>query len=382
MSVETLSESVAECMGFLNSPGFAEFANCADTIEFTRYCDKIFDTMNSKRIINNNIFKSALNAENKDEIFAFYDKAIDYLKHLKLKPNGKPIYEGQSKTFVRGFIINMTNIKMIYEDIVGTHIMDYLPVFRLSQDLLESYFGRVRQLHGCNDNPTCQQFISAYRKLFANDGIRSSELANCIDDLNILTISSHRSRRPTLNELNASTIDDSLSDSMCEQGLEQIGDMNFLADGLEDASIAYLAGFIEKKIDFSRFECSDCINVLRENDKILASMCMQSSYTQIPCRSTYNVCKIANRDVNVHKRRSHFSYEALFNVIMREINMNSLFSNSNFEHDPMHKYYFVTFIIEEFIRLQSNQIAKTKTLDMQRKILRKGLHKYVHFIGQ
>lgn len=383
LAVETLSESVATCMEYFRDLGFNEFADCTETITFIRFCDKMFDTMNTKLISNNNnIFKSALNDANKNEIFAFYDEAIAYLKRLKLKSDGKPIYTGKNKTFVRGFIVNMTNIKMMYKDLVDTKIMNCLPVFRVSQDLLESLFGRIRQQNGCNDNPTCQQFMSAYRKLFINNSIRSSELANCIDDLNILTISSHRSRRPILNGSNTPTCDESLEESVCERSLEQICNLNPLVDGLEDVSIAYLAGFIEKKITNSRFECSDCLNVLKENEKILESQYMKSQHTQIPCRSTYTICKIANRNLNTYKRRSECNYDALFNFIMREINLSSLYINSNFVHDEMHKYYFVSFVVEEFLRLQSNQIARTTTLNLQTKIMRKGLHKYVHFLGQ
>lgn len=383
LAVETLSESVASCMEYFRDLGFDEFANCTETVKFIRFCDKIFDTMNTKLINNNgNIYKSALNAANKNEIFEFYDEAIAYLKSLSMKSGGKPLYSGLNKTFVRGFIVDMTNIQMIYKDLVDTNIMNCLPVFRITQDLLESLFGRIRQQNGCNDNPTCQQFMSAYRKLLVNNGIRSSELANCIDDLNILTISSCRSRRPILNDSNPPTFDESLTDSVCDKDLAQISNLNPLIDGLEDVSIAYLAGFIEKKITVSRFECGACLNVLNENAKILRSQYMKSQYTQLPCRSTYNVCKIANRHLNLYKRKSDFNYDTLFNSIMREIDLGSLYSNSNFEHEEMHKYYFVTFIVEEFLRLQSNQIAKTSTLNMQQKILRKGLHKYVHFLGQ
>ena len=43
--------------------------------------------------------------------------------------------------------------------------MNFLCTYKFSQDHLELFFGKVRRLGGCNNNPTARQFVSAYRKL-------------------------------------------------------------------------------------------------------------------------------------------------------------------------------------------------------------------------
>lgn len=86
-AVETLSSSTANCMEFLMSNGVPEFADASATIEFTRIFDTLWDIMNAHRVQNNskNVYKSALNPNNKNEVFIFLHDAKSYLQSLKLK---------------------------------------------------------------------------------------------------------------------------------------------------------------------------------------------------------------------------------------------------------------------------------------------------------
>lgn len=84
LAVQLLSKSVADalklCGQELNS---SYFSNSAATIEFIELFNDVFDILNSRRF-NQSGFKIAICEKNKSKIFAFIEKAIDYIKSLKV----------------------------------------------------------------------------------------------------------------------------------------------------------------------------------------------------------------------------------------------------------------------------------------------------------
>lgn len=298
LAVETLSNSVADSMEFLKDRGFEEFSDATATIKFVRTLNNIFDVMNSKRIVDSNVFKSALHPPNHKYIFDFFDEVILYLQTLKM-PDGGAIISSKCRTSFRGFIINMINLKSIYKDCIETGLMDFLPTYKFSQDHLECFFGRIRSLNGYNDNnPTVEQFCSAFRKTVINKELTSSEFGNCKDSLNILFISSRRPKLKSNKDLRTISFDQLMENTQHVEKRDQIEHCDYLLEDLEHTSISYSAGCIENKIENSgRFVCAECTNVFFENDKIVESI--RSSKTQTP--------RLRSRYVVSHKNTSRFS---------------------------------------------------------------------------
>jgi len=56
------------------------------------------------------------------------------------------------------------------------------------QDHLEFFFGSIRSLGGCNNNPTVRQFKSAFKKILIRSEVRDSALGNCIPVENIMIL--------------------------------------------------------------------------------------------------------------------------------------------------------------------------------------------------
>lgn len=201
-AVELLSNSVAEAMEFLMKNGVPEFQGAAATIKFIRTFDRLFDVMNTMRILNGNIYKSALNPTNKAEIFAFLLETKHYIASLEIigKKNNKrqKVVKSTAKTGFRGYIINIVTVMNMYEKFVENEkLMPFLAMYRLSQDHIEMLFGRIRSMNGHNDNPNAVQFESALRKLLFNCDIRISSRSNismigCTS--NILCVSSRRAK--------------------------------------------------------------------------------------------------------------------------------------------------------------------------------------------
>lgn len=378
LAAETLSNSVAASMQFLMDKNFPEFSNASATIKYIRVMNDLFDIMNSKRILSSNSLKSAINPLNHEFIFKYFENAIEYLKKIKLS-DGRTVICTALRTAFRGFIINMISLKSIYEECIESGLMDYLPTFKFSQDHLESLFGRIRSMNGYNDNPTVEQFCAAFRKIVVNNEITSSELSNCVDSLNILYVSSGR---PKLNSTQSTPNDKKseyeifLDNIEHMEEKEEIENCDYLLDDLEKTSVAYTAGWIEKKIDSSdRYICVQCVNLFYENDKVLDYI--NSAKTQAPYQTTFKICKIAQKFIKSFVKDPTYKYLKLLNNIMREIDYENAYPKTNFEGHESHKYDLIKAIVEEYIRIQVTYTAKRVTLNEQKTMMRNHLKKLI-----
>lgn len=78
----------------------------------------------------------------------------------------------------------------------------------------------------------------------------------------------------------------------------------------------------------------------------------------------------------------NFDYDILVSGISRDISYVNMYARTDFEGHEHHKFSIVEFIVEEFIRIQANYMAKNATLNEQEKMLRNKLKKIIHNLGQ
>lgn len=395
LAAETLSNSVADSMEFLMRNGNKEFVNCSATVKFIRIFNNIFDLLNTKEVNSSNMFKSSITSLTQENVFSYFEEAITYIRSLKIEVIRKVKKSGAKKTMTkqiksimltdkragfRGFITDMTNLKSIYEECVNSNAMENLHTFRFSQDPLESLFGRIRSLNGFNDNPTVEQFCAAYRKVLLNTEINSSALSNCIDCLNILKISSRKYNTKEIDNCEQKLFD--LNEYLDLIGkteqVQQFEKCNYAIDSLDACSVAYTAGTIELKIENAgRFHCDECRYVFAKNQKI--SVPFNSTTACVPCESTYQICALAYKHLNT-MCHVDFNYRLLLDTILRDVKYTDMYSETNFENHQAHKFSFV--IVEEFLRIHANYMAKKATLNEQEKMLRTQLKKIVLLSGQ
>lgn len=245
LATETLSKSVADSMEFLMLKGKKEFADCAATIRFIRIFDNIFDILNSKDVTKS-MFKTAITLANYSRLFTYFEEAIRYIKSLRLELDGQRLLFSKRRTAFRGLIIDMVNTQSVYHKLIASNTIESLSTFRFSQDPLESLFGRIRSLNGYNDNPNEQQFCSALRKVTVNTEVTCSSFSNCVDSLNILTISS---MKPAVNETHRFGVIEYLKYVDDNKEMQKVKAYESSLVSLENCSIAYIAGIIERKIE-------------------------------------------------------------------------------------------------------------------------------------
>lgn len=178
-----------------------EFYESAATFKFIRRTNNVFDILNSKDD-SGIYFKRSLTPETKSDYFRYFDESIEYFQNLMLKVDGNSILTSKSKTPFFGFIVDLDNIREFYMKYVESGIINSVSTFRFSQDHLETLFGYIRQMFGCNDNPSATQFQSAWRRLLGQHQITASEFANCAtNDTEFLTVLNCSSRTKNKNSI-------------------------------------------------------------------------------------------------------------------------------------------------------------------------------------
>lgn len=336
----------------------------------------IFNTSFNDTLENNNlnVYKTPLSRKNADLIFDFLNKSTEYIKFLSLRKT--KIIESGRKTFVLGFLVNIYNLKKIYEEYILMDKLEFIPTFQQSQDPLESFFGRIRSKLGFNRNPTQEQFKSAFRKILINTEITSSKFANCRDQLNILHVSSKKPETDTNSiSINISHLNNQ------QESFEPFNPNDCLLDVLKETTIVHFASDIEEKIRASNFKCSACLQVLNENSKVSKDSNVTKILKEIPCESTVYTCKVAEKYINIFLRRSKFDYDLLFDTIINAVDYKHIFPKSDFNQhtDPNHEQFFIQFIVEEFIRSRATHIARNLTESYSHG---EKWEKILHFKGQ
>lgn len=228
---------------------------------------------------------------------------------------------------------------------------------------------------GFNTNPTAQQLSGVLRKILVLDEIKGSHLANCEDQLDILTISSNPKQKKCdsfRNSLQVTVNDDTNSIS------------NIKLDFRDLYTIKMRAGTIEKKIRHAVPRCQheQCVNIFKRNDDKIQGNFHENGLTQRPTNSTVRICELIYKWFIVHNDIYSFDYNQFYRQILDTIPFNDLYTHVDFSHDTKHKSEFILFIIDEYIRLHATYLARVSTIKIHTKFIGKTSQKYKHFSGQ
>lgn len=389
VAVQTISNSVAESIDKLAACGVEQFSNTDGTVEFLKNFDKLFNIFNSDKKVECK-YKSPICNESKESVFRFMDYMLEYIDGLTLL--GKPITKTVRNTPFIGFKSNIVALKMMWEELVESKVIDEIKTTSIQQDYLESFFGRVRSSCGNNTNPSQEQFAANFRRTLVNRELTCSAFSNCIDKLDILTVSSSQLKATRTEEkefIMVSHPDDVLSqsDENEDEFLDQENAEEFVINSpAEHLSIANIAGTIEAMTQKNRkFNCNDCSCIFESNNKIDSSFFVKHKKNTLPCQSTYDLCDVSNRIMSEYFNQVHeslFDYDKLFGKIKSKIKCEDLFTATNFEHDASHRTFIVDLIVDEFIRIRAIHRAREMTLNQYKAFVRSTKTHSIHFCNQ
>lgn len=87
-------------------------------------------------------------------------------------------------------MVTMKSVLQLAKYVFTKQVLSYFLTYKLSQDHLETFFACVRRMGGHNNNPSCRQFRSSYKKLLTHVNAIVPDGANCTsqDETNVLKV--------------------------------------------------------------------------------------------------------------------------------------------------------------------------------------------------
>lgn len=224
--------------------------------------------------------------------------------------------------------------------------IECIPTYSLTQDPVEIFFGKCRALNGYNDNPTFQQFKSAYRKILVHSTVFLSKGSNCtnFDTIsepfsNILFVSSNKHS----SQSNENQFMDALPEELDElhehlHTIESLQQSNSIDPRWADPTLIHIASTIETRIRMADVYCPHCVLAFEDNEKV-GTRSIVSKYQ--PCRSTYTICKAVDRFLKSQFLRGKQMINTIYCAIADHLDIDSLYirSSTDFQHDQNHKLF-------------------------------------------
>lgn len=392
LATQLLSKSVAEALTFCSKVlKLEDFLNAGPTIKFITIMNDAFDTLNSRKISDFN-FKQALCEKNIEKIKEFFASVTDYITALK-DCNGTSILKCNRKTGFLCMLASMKSLLCMYESFVReNNNLSFIPAYKLSQDHLELFFGSIRSCGGYNNNPTCRQFISAYKKILIHAEIREHGMGNCIplQYINILKCSSTSNKKKTDN-----TDKNVVTEKLITFGENSHFDHDYVFhSNLSQYSkeiVIYISGFIAKTL-LCTLTCETCSSTIAGTKDDLENTFLafknQGGLT-FPSDDLIRICM--DFEITLHTYSSHELFttsikEQLEHNILNQFLNKDIFLELSITHEQdtieEHVINLITNIIAQYYKLRMHYICKRAINENNQSYVRTFYNKLILFKRQ
>lgn len=380
LATQTLSNSVAVAIKYLQKTN-VNFKNSIPTIKFIEIFDRLFDVFNSINFSKQGL-KKPLCDSNFNSVMAFFQEAEVYIRELKLE-DGTSVLTSKNKTGLIGFLVAIQSVKNLFSRLIKASppSLNFLCMYKFSQDHLEVEFSKIRSRGGFNNNPSAKMFEVAYKRLILHDEIKISKNANIIEITSDIV-------KPGSGNLFSDKINYKFNQNSDIQVIEE--EVEVMYEPLSEFSqniLGYIAGFIQKKL-LKQIKCPKCIVSISRNNTFNELIHLKNFGRLIyPNNNIVAVTKIAETSFRVVKACNHFSseyfYQNILNHAMNNMN-NTIFEDlvdHTFDIFENHRIYLIKAIIIEYLRIRLHHLAKHTSLSFHNKYIRQHLTKTIHFSG-
>ena len=258
IAVQTLSASTADSLDFCREKlQLTDFKGSEPTSKFIRQIDSLFDVMNSRNILSKG-FKSPMkesNLKNWKELFSSSLKSLSEITDT----SGRKLIHSPRKTGFLGFIINIHSFTYLFETLVESKKLNFLLTYKASQDHVELFFCAIRSRLGANNNPTSDEFKSAYKRLLVHHQIKGNRGNSIVqDDTSILQISPEKVQSKAKSTKNEICLEKkySLLFENDEHDYSIVSHLPALSE-FQTAVLEYIAGFTVK-MAIKLLKCCTC----------------------------------------------------------------------------------------------------------------------------
>lgn len=260
---------------------------CQITADFVKHFDSLFNCFNCRKPKSTIPFQHAMTINSNHKEFLM--EMLDWLPKVQPKSSRLPCLEGWQ--------LSIRSLLGLFEELHEKHEVKYLLTGRLNQDCLENLFSVIRGKGGHRDNPSTQEFRSAFLQVLVDRLFLTSSSKNCQDDLDQFLFHLQASSQVTPLQ----TIESSTKVSLINCDVEE-GQFSSLSDVQEANTVTYIAGYIGMKV--SDKLCSECSKVIQgtQCDQKHQMLLKHKLYTEnckhglfIPSDHVVNICLILEK---------------------------------------------------------------------------------------
>lgn len=350
IAAQTLSFSVSAALTACEVDyKFPEFEGAGATAQFCQDANDIFDLLNSRNLLCKSPTKQAIRKETLAETKMKVERFIAKIEAWKL--DGIPLLHTKNKTGFLGLIVCLKSVILLAERLFTETSMTFLLTYKLSQDHLETFFGYIRRMSGCNNNPTVRQFISAMKKLHSHVATNITFNGNCIprDETEILKINCETPPKESDIQL-----DDIIWDAEHDYAVSPIMS---LSEYQEDV-LAYIAGFMVKQTA-KELHCPICIQSLKQ-DKTTSHLQIRKTFGKLTNASD-DVIRLAIAAETKFRENDNTTFLTSKNVVerlilltLRSAGIDDLFTNLEHALDqaPLmdHRHQLIRMLLTKFFK--------------------------------
>ena len=271
--------------------------------------NSIFDCCNSISFRDSKISRRPLTASSPH--LKEMEDGIRFVQLIKVV-NGATGEDHENKLrCLKGWCITSKAVSNLWHKLNEEHDVTFLVTRQLNQDPLENFFGSIRQQGGNSDNPTPNQFKSAYPKLF-HTNLLTVSAASCEQDENELL-----AQLSDIRELpEVPVLEKPLKIASTDYSNEQVENRVF-----KDNAMAYVAGYLLRKT-YSKHKCEKCSVLSNNNGMENQNVIMFKAYES---SSTFSGLVVPSADMFAYAKQLEDAFMEYFSISRLKININGLF---------------------------------------------------------
>lgn len=389
---QLFSLSVANALKFLREVvKHKDFLGSESTEKFVRMMNDLFDILNSRH--GNSGLKAPLSLENSKSVLQFSEEGIEYISTLKIIPKSEDCEVTTEIKPTKDFVIQQSwgvafyamilclkNLNFIVENFLETGLLQECPMYRLTTDHIEQFFSCIRMKLGCNNNPTCFQFESSYKRCSSIRTIKGLKTGNTVSLENIYFLTSKSisicQKKSLVQLINSSTKKNLLINE--SQDLKDVNENSLSTDDNfelfmkcqdegtngSNAVIRYIAGFVTKKLQ-RLLKCSECHQLLTANS-IKCSFYefkTRNRGLKIPSQTTMAICFLTEKNVKFLQEENEAFSEKNFTKIVISVASEFQFNKLMFEHSGMnfHGVWLLKVVIETYLKIRFKYLSRSQS---------------------
>lgn len=269
--------------------------------------------------------------------------------------------------------------------------LEFIPMYKISQDHIELLFSAIRSHGGFNNNPSALQFKAIYKKLLTHMELRNISKGNCfpLENITLLHCSS------SVDHINLTT----RGNRSQEDEIVKMTDSQFMTDCEEDFGlsetllsepskqvISYIAGYVVRFL-LNKSNCMECQNALVTNEKgpyHKFIILKDRGGLKYPSNDVIGICIQAETTIRKNispKKTSNFKTETETLKMFIGKNVFKSLREHIFYQPPCsnHLIHLLRAVVEKYIDIRIKYLVR-KTAIKQTK--RQMYNKLTHFKGQ